>query len=50
MPSVSLARRFARYVSFNVVGMLGISFYILADTFFIANGVGAEGLPLLILL
>ena len=47
MPSVSLARRFAQYVSFNVVGMLGISFYILADTFFIANGVGTEGLAAL---
>lgn len=37
-----MARPFARYVSFNVLGMVGVSVYILADTFFIANGVGSD--------
>lgn len=31
----------------NVMGMLGISCYILADTFFIARGLGADGLTAL---
>lgn len=43
----SVARSFSRYVSLNVLGMLGVSVYILADTFFIANGVGPEGLAAL---
>jgi hypothetical protein len=34
---------FAKYTSLNVIGMIGMSVYILADTFFIANGVGANG-------
>lgn len=42
-----IARRFARYVSLNVLGMVGVSTYILADTFFVANGVGPEGLAAL---
>lgn len=36
-----------RYVSQNVVGMIGISVYILADTFFISMGFGADGLAVL---
>ena len=35
---------FAKYVSLNVLGMLGVSCYVLADTFFISNGVGNNGL------
>ncbi len=35
---------FFKYVSFNVLGMVGISAYILADTFFIAKGMGGQGL------
>lgn len=42
-----MARPFARYVSLNVLGMAGVSAYILADTFFIANGVGSDGLAAL---
>ncbi len=42
-----LTKTFARYVFMNIVGMLGISFYILADTFFIARGVGPDGLTAL---
>lgn len=38
---------FMKYVSFNVLGMIGLSCYILADTFFVANGVGANGLTAL---
>lgn len=35
---------FTKYVSFNIIGMLGISCYILADTFFVAKALGALGL------
>lgn len=38
---------FAKYTSLNIVGMIGMSVYILADTFFIANGVGPNGLTAL---
>ncbi len=38
---------FARYAFFNVAGMLGISCYVIADTFFIALGAGKEGLAAL---
>lgn len=31
-------------ISFNVIGMLGLSAYILADTFFIATGIGPLGI------
>lgn len=40
-------REFLKYASLNIIGMLGISFYILADTFFIARGLGANGLAAL---
>ncbi len=40
-------RLFAKYVSQNILGMVGISLYILADTFFIAQGVGADGITAL---
>lgn len=40
-------REFARYASLNALGMLGFSCYILADTFFIAQGLGADGLTAL---
>lgn len=43
----SLESRFLGFVSLNVLGMVGLSCYILADTYFIANGVGAEGLAAL---
>ncbi|SFC59273.1 putative efflux protein, MATE family [Alkalibacterium subtropicum] len=35
---------FIKYVSLNMLGMLGISFYILADTFFIAQALGPNGI------
>lgn len=40
----NIYKTFFKYVSLNVLSMLGISLYILADTFFVANGVGADGL------
>lgn len=40
-------REFIKYVTLNVLGMLGISCYILADTFFIARGMGSDGLTAL---
>lgn len=42
-----IGKQFARYVAPNVLGMIAMSVYILADTFFIANGVGANGLAAL---
>ena len=36
-----------RYASLNVLGMIGLSCYILADTFFIARGLGSDGLAAL---
>ena len=40
-------KEFIRYVSLNELGMIGLSGYILADTFFIANKLGANGLTAL---
>ena len=42
-----VGRQFVRYVTPNVLGMIAMSAYILADTFFIANGVGPNGLAAL---
>ncbi|WP_312642047.1 MATE family efflux transporter [Hydrogenoanaerobacterium sp.] len=44
MSNQNIYKIFARYVSLNVLSMLGLSLYILADTFFVANGVGSNGL------
>lgn len=38
---------FSKYVSFSMISTLGVSCYILADTYFIANAVGPEGLTAL---
>lgn len=40
-------KEFIRYITLNVLGMIGLSGYILADTFFIAKGLGANGLTAL---
>lgn len=45
--NTSLKLQFFKYVSLNIFGMIGLSCYILADTFFIANGVGTAGLTAL---
>lgn len=42
-----LLKEFFRYVAFNVCGMIGLSCYILADTFFVSKGLGAKGLAAL---
>ena len=42
-----MLKRFIKYVSQNMLGMLGMSFYILADTFFISKAVGADGITAL---
>lgn len=43
----TLKKEFVKYVSQNVLGMVGISLYILADTFFISQAVGAAGITAL---
>lgn len=43
----SLLQNFARYVTFSIMGMLGISCYILADTYFIAKALGSTGIAAL---
>lgn len=43
----SLFNYFAKYVSLNVLGMIGLSCYILADTYFVAQALGATGLAAL---
>lgn len=43
----NIERKFIKYVSQNILGMLGISAYILADTFFIARGEGSRGITAL---
>lgn len=47
MAKKRLFSEFIGNVTQNVAGMLGISFYILADTFFISLSLGAEGLAAL---
>ena len=44
---MKLLKEFTKYVSLNVLGMIGLSCYILADTFFVANGIGVNGLTAL---
>ena len=43
----SMIRIFSKYVSLNVLGMIGLSCYILADTFFVSNALGTNGLTAL---
>lgn len=40
-------RSFIKYASLNVMGMIGLSCYILADTFFVSQGLGTNGLTAL---
>lgn len=41
----TLLQEFLYYNSFNILSMIGLSVYILADTYFISSGVGTTGLP-----
>ena len=47
MDERTLNRTFARYMSLNILGMLGMSGYILADTFFVSSRLGSDGLAAL---
>lgn len=40
-------KTYCKYVSQNILGQLGVSCYILADTFFIAQAAGADGITVL---
>ena len=39
-----MLKEYIKYVSLNVLSMLGVSVYVLCDTFFIANGIGTDAL------
>ena len=43
----NILSKFVKYTSMNVMGMIGLSCYILADTFFVSKGMGAQGLAAL---
>lgn len=43
----SCIRDFARYTILSILGTLGVSCYILADTFFVSKGLGTNGLAAL---
>lgn len=47
MTSSTCFREFSRYCVLNVLGMAALSCYVLADTFFVANGLGPDGLAAL---
>lgn len=47
MEQTSDMRHFAHYTILSVLGTLGVSCYILADTFFVSKGLGANGLTAL---
>lgn len=47
MNNTKYFKEFAKYTSLNVLGMIGLSCYILADTFFVSKGLGANGLAAL---
>ena len=42
-----MLKKFVKYVSQNMLGMVGMSVYILADTYFISVAVGANGITAL---
>ena len=44
---MNLTKQFFKYVSQNIFGLLGTSCYILADTYFIAQAAGTDGVTLL---
>ena len=47
MKTTELFSDFLRYAALNVAGMVGLSCYILADTFFVSRGLGTQGLAAL---
>lgn len=44
---MSITKQFIKYVTQNILGTLGVSCYIIADTFFIARAAGANGITVL---
>lgn len=44
MEQTTCRNQFIKYTSLNVLGMLGLSCYILADTFSVSKRLGANGL------
>ena len=44
---IYMKKQFAKYVSLNILGMVGLSCYVLADSYFIAKSQGAAGLTAL---
>ncbi len=47
MTNLKIFKEFIKYSSLNVLGMIGLSCYILADTFFVSKGLGTNGLAAL---
>ena len=47
MKQQSFIRKFILYIALSVLGTLGVSCYILADTFFVSKGLGTNGLAAL---
>lgn len=44
---ITMLKKFVKYVSQNMLGMVGMSVYILADTYFISVAVGTDGITAL---
>lgn len=44
---MSIGKEFAKYVFLNILGMAGLSCYILADTYFVSARLGSDGLAAL---
>lgn len=47
MKRIQYCKEFIKYSVLNVLGMLGLSCYILADTYFVSKGLGTDGLTAL---
>lgn len=45
--TANITTQFFKFASTGMLGMIGLSLYILADTFFIANGIGPNGITAL---
>ena len=45
--TTSNRNEFLRYSTLNILGMMGLSCYILADTFFVSKALGSVGLTAL---
>ena len=44
---MNVTKQYFKYVSQNIFGLLGTSCYILADTYFIAQAAGTDGVAML---